>query len=248
MVGQGPMAGPTGPRHYRLVRKAADFGPSNRPAGQRAVRLTTLPPLCHQNPMKRSMFALLAVGLGLGSLVSAPAAVETYDIDPVHTWVGFTVGHFFTPVPGFFGKVKGTIVVDRAQLTNSTAEAVIEVASITTNTSMRDDDLRSANFFAAAQFPTMTFKSKVWKNTGGDSYAVTGDLTIKSVTKEVVLNVTALGFGPGMKGAAISGWEVTTRLDRRDFGIAADQGLVGNNVEVVIHVEADLRKPAPTAP
>jgi len=51
-----------------------------------------------------------------------------------------------------------------------------------------------------------------------------------------------------MKGAAISGWEVSTRLDRREFGIAADQGLVGNNVEVVIHVEADLRKPAPTAP
>jgi len=198
--------------------------------------------------MKRTTPFLLAASLALGSLASTKAAVETYDIDPVHTWVGFTVGHFFTKVPGFFGKVKGTVVVDRAELTHSTAEAVIEVASITTNTSTRDDDLRSANFFAAAQFPTMSFKSKAWKSTGGATYAVTGDLTIKSVTKEVVLKVTALGFGPGMKGAAISGWEVSTVLDRREFDITADQGLVGNNVEVLIHVEADLKKPAPAAP
>ena len=192
--------------------------------------------------MKRYRLTLILAGLALGSLVSAQAAVETYDIDPVHTWVGFTVGHFFTKVPGFFGKVKGTIVADRDHLEKSTVEAAIEVASITTNTSMRDDDLRSDNFFSAAKFPVMNFKSKAWKKTGGNDYAVTGDLTIKSVTKEVVLKVTALGFGPGMKGAAISGWEVSTTLDRRDFGITADQGMIGNSVDVVIHVEADLRK------
>ena len=96
--------------------------------------------------MKRSLLALVFVGLALASLSSAKAAVETYDIDPVHTWVGFTVSHFFTKVPGYFSKVKGTIVVDRDHLENSTVEAVIEVASITTNTKMRDDDLRSTNF------------------------------------------------------------------------------------------------------
>ena len=196
--------------------------------------------------MKYSRFALILAGLALGSLTSAHAAVETYDIDPVHTWVGFTVGHFFTKVPGYFGNVKGTIVADREHLERSTAEAVIGVASITTNTPMRDDDLRSDNFFAAAKFPAMTFKSKAWKKTDATSYAVTGDLTIKSVTKEVILKVTALGFGPGMKGAAISGWEVSTTLDRREFDIAADQGMIGNSVEIVIHVEADLRKPAQT--
>ena len=122
------------------------------------------------------------------------------------------------------------------------------MASITTNTPMRDDDLRSTNFFAAGKFPSMTFKSKAWKSTGGDTYAVTGDLTMKAVTKEVVLKVTSLGFGPGMKGAAISGWEVSTTLDRRDFDISADQGMIGNSVDVVIHVEADLRKPAAATP
>ena len=198
--------------------------------------------------MKRSLLALVFAGLALGSLASAQAAVETYDIDPVHTWVGFTVSHFFTKVPGYFSKVKGTVIADRDHLTNSTVEAVIEVASITTNTKMRDDDLRSTNFFAAAKFPAMTFKSQTWKSTGGDTYAVTGVLTMKNVAKEVVLKVTSLGFGPGMKGAAISGWEASVTLDRRDFDIAADQGMIGNSVDVVIHVEADLRKPAPATP
>ena len=198
--------------------------------------------------MKRFPLRLIVASLVLGSFASVRAAVETYDIDPVHTWVGFSVGHFFTKVPGFFGKVKGTIVVDRAQLAQSTVEAVIEVASITTNTPMRDDDLRSDNFFAAARFPAIAFESREWRSTGGATYAVTGALTIKGVTKEVVLKVTALGFGPGMKGAPISGWEVATTLDRRDFGITADQGMIGNSVEVVIHVEAGRRSRAPTTP
>jgi len=191
--------------------------------------------------MKRSILSLIIAGITLGSLASAKAAVETYNIDPVHTWVGFSIAHFFTKVPGYFSKVKGTIVVDRDHLANSTVEAVIEVASITTNTKMRDDDLRSTNFFAAAQFPSMTFKSKSWKNTGDDSYDVTGVLTMKNVAKEVVLKVKSLGFGPGMKGAAISGWEASLALDRRDFDITADQGAIGNNVDVLINVEADLR-------
>ena len=105
-----------------------------------------------KTPLKRAILALVFAGLVLAPLTSAEAAVETYDIDPVHTWVGFTISHFFTKVPGYFGKLKGTIVVDRDHLENSTTEAVIEVASITTNTRMRDDDLRSTNFFAAAKF------------------------------------------------------------------------------------------------
>jgi polyisoprenoid-binding protein YceI len=196
--------------------------------------------------MKHPILSLIAASVTLGSFASANAAVETYDIDPVHTWVGFTVSHFFTKVPGYFSAVKGAIVVDRDHLEKSNVEAVIEVASITTNTKMRDDDLRSTNFFAAAKFPAMTFKSKAWKSTGGDTYAVTGVLTMKSVAKEVVLKVTSLGFGPGMKGALISGWEASITLDRRDFDISADQGMIGNRVDVVIQIEADLRKPVPS--
>jgi polyisoprenoid-binding protein YceI len=198
--------------------------------------------------MKRSILRVVIATLALGSITPARAAVETYNIDPVHTWVGFSVAHFFTKVPGYFGNVKGTIVVDRDHLENSTVEAVIEVASITTNTKMRDDDLRSTNFFAAAQFPSMTFKSKTWKNTGDNTYAVTGVLTMKNVPKEVVLRVKSTGFGTGMKGASISGWEASVTLDRRDFGIAADQGMIGNDVDVLINVEADRLTPVPEKP
>lgn len=198
--------------------------------------------------MKRFLIIPVIAALALASVIPARAAVETYNIDPVHTWVGFSIAHFFTKVPGYFSKVKGTIVVDRDHLENSTVEAVIEVASITTNTKMRDDDLRSTNFFAAADFPAMTFKSEKWQSTGGNTYAVTGILTMKNVAKEVVLKVTSTGFGPGMKGAAISGWEAAVTLDRRDFNITADQGAIGNQVDVLINIEADLRKPPAEAP
>src|SRR2546430_9303574 len=97
-------------------------------------------------PMKHSQYLLLLALLTLSPPSFASAAVETYDIDLVHTWVGFNVRHFFTKVPGFFTSVKGTIVLDRDQLENSIVETVIEVSSIDTRVKMRDDDLR-ARFF-----------------------------------------------------------------------------------------------------
>jgi len=212
---------------------------------QKTIPMSTKPQSDLQSYFKRRYaLGFVCIGLVLVAAPSAKAAVETYNIDPAHTWVGFTISHFFTKVPGYFSKVKGTIVVDRDHLENSSVEAVIEVASITTNTKMRDDDLRSTNFFAAATFPTMTFKSKTWKSAGGNVYNVTGILTMKNVAKEVALKVTSLGFGPGMNGAAISGWQASLALDRRDFDITADQGLVGNTVDVLINVEADLIQPA----
>ena len=102
--------------------------------------------------MKHSQCVLYLACLMVGSPILASAAVEIYDIDPVHTWVGFNVRHFFTKVPGSFTKVKGSIVVDRDNLENSTVETVIEVFSIDTRVKMRDDDLRG-RFFEATQFP-----------------------------------------------------------------------------------------------
>lgn len=193
--------------------------------------------------MKLARLALICASLVFAFVQPTQAAIEIYDIDPVHTWVGFTVSHFFTKVPGFFSKVKATAVVDRDNIENSTVEAVVEIASITTNTPKRDDDLRSTNFFAAAKFPVMTFKSKAVKSTGSDAYDVTGVLTMKGVAKEVTIKVKSVGFGPGMKGAIIAGCEASFTLDRRDFDITADQGMIGNTVDIVIHVEADLKKP-----
>lgn len=192
--------------------------------------------------MKRLLQVLALGALGLGLLAPARAAVETYKIDPVHSSIGFTVRHFFTNVPGCFTKFSGTIAVDRGNLEDSTVEARIEVPSIDTRVEMRDNDLRSDHFFDAAKFPAITFKSKSWKRTADGTFDVTGDLTMRDVTKEVVLKVKSLGFGPGMHGAMISGWEATVTLNRNDFGITRYAGMLGDEIPVTISVEADLQK------
>jgi polyisoprenoid-binding protein YceI len=190
------------------------------------------------NSLRRLLLPLISIATAL----SAFAQVETYKIDPSHSSVGFGVRHVFTKVPGIFSKFSGTIVVDRKALDQSKVEAVIEVASINTNEPKRDGHLQGADFFLTNTYPTMTFKSSSWTKTGENTFDVAGDLRIKDVTKSVVLKVSSLGFGPGMNGAQISGWEAKTTLDRRDFGLGYGQGVVGNDVEVVINVEASLVK------
>lgn len=192
--------------------------------------------------MHLSRTLIAAAALAAGLLTSASAAVETYKADPAHSSVGFTVRHFFTKVPGSFTKFEAAVTVDRDNLEHSSISATIQAASIDTQNEKRDQHLNSADFFDTAKFPTLTFKSKSWKKTGDDTYDVTGDLTIKDITKEVVLQVKSLGFGPGMRGAQLSGWEATTKLDRRDFGLTYGPGVVGNDVDVSINVEAVLQK------
>jgi len=192
--------------------------------------------------MKRLLPVLGLGAVSLGLILPARAAVETYKIDPVHSTVGFTVRHFFTNVPGGFTKFAGLITVDRDNLANSSVEATIEVPSIDTRVEMRDNDLRSDHFFDAAKFPAITFKSRSWTKTGDDTFDVVGDLAIHGVTKEVTLKVKSLGFGPGMRGAMISGWEATTTLNRNDFGITRYHGVLGDDIPVTINIEADLQK------
>lgn len=189
--------------------------------------------------------------LALGALTTAfsaavSAAAETYTIDPVHSAVSFNIRHFVSKVPGKFNKFSGTIVVDRENLEKSTAEATIDVTSIDTENQRRDDHLRSPDFFEAAKFPTMTFKSTSWKKTGEDTFDVAGDLTLKDVTKPVILKVTSLGFGPGMGGAQLSGWEATTTIDKKEFNMkdpAMLDAALGDDVTITINVEATTKKP-----
>jgi len=189
------------------------------------------------------ILALVALAAGLAS--AASAAVETYTIDPVHSSVAFSIRHFLSKVPGRFTQFSGTITVDRANLENSSVEATIAVGSVSTDTEKRDNDLRSANFFDVATYANITFKSTSWKKTGDGTFDVAGDLTIHGVTKPVVLKVDLLGFGPGMMGAQLSGWDATTTINRQDFGVKGPAMLgkaVGNDVTITITVEADLKK------
>jgi polyisoprenoid-binding protein YceI len=193
--------------------------------------------------LQNKILALVALSSGLVSV--APAAVETYAIDPVHSSVGFKVRHFLTKVPGSFTTFSGTITVDRDNLENSSVVAKIDVGSVTTGTEKRDNHLKSPDFFDVAKFDSITFTSTSWKKTGDATFDVTGDLTIHGVTKSVVLKVDLLGFGPGMMGAQLSGWDATTTIDRTDFGVDGPAMLgkaLGNEVAVTISIEADLKK------
>lgn len=185
----------------------------------------------------RFAFALTAT-LFFGLASSGFAAAETYTIQPAHSSVGFSVRHFFTKVPGSFAKFEGTIVVDRENLERSTVSATIAIPSVSTNDAKRDEHLQNDDFFLAQKFPAAAFKSTSWKRTGPDTYDVAGDLTIKGITKPVVLKTKILGFGPGSRGAQLAGFEATTTLDRRDFGLAYGQGVVGNEVELQINIES----------
>jgi polyisoprenoid-binding protein YceI len=196
--------------------------------------------------MKRSLALLSALVFA----VAARADVETYKIDPVHSSTGFSVRHLFSKFTSSFTKTTGTITVDQANMENNAVEATVEIASLNTANPDRDKHLSSPDFFDTANHPLATFKSKSWRKTGPSTFDVTGDLTIKGVTKEVVLKVTALGFGPGMRpGTMLSGWEATTVLNRNDFGVSYGPKVLGEDVTVNISIEAGYKKeqPAPAA-
>ncbi len=194
---------------------------------------------------------LLTASLALALFAPARAAVETYAIDPVHSTVQFSLRHMVSKFTGSFTKVSGNIVVDRANLENSTVEAAIDVASVNTHDDKRNNHLKRPDFFDLAKYTTMTFKSTAWKKTGEDTFDVTGHLTIKDQTKPVVLKVKLLGFGPGMRpGTMLSGWEVSTVLKKSEFGLTGPamlQPVLGDEVTVDIGVEAGLHSAAETA-
>ena len=138
--------------------------------------------------MKHVLAAFLALAPALGL-----AEASTWTMDPMHTHASFTVRHLvISNVRGDFKKLSGTVKMDEKDFTKSSVEVAIETASIDTRIAKRDEDLRSENFFDAAKYPTITFKSTKIAKAGKDRLEVTGDLTMHGVTKPVTLDVDAL--------------------------------------------------------
>jgi polyisoprenoid-binding protein YceI len=189
--------------------------------------------------------AVLAAAMAVGS----PAlAAETYELDKAHSTVGFQVRHIFTMVGGSFQDFSGTVRIDRARPEASSVEFSIQAASIFTNESKRDEHLKSPDFFDTAKHPTITFKSTAVKPSANNVFEVTGDLTMRGVTRQVTLPVTFLGEARDPWGNEKVGFEIATVLNRKDFGInwnkALDQGgvLVGDEVKVQISVQGNKVK------
>jgi polyisoprenoid-binding protein YceI len=184
--------------------------------------------------------------------IPATASAATWDIDPAHSTIEFSVKHMMvSTVKGLFEKVKGTIELDDKDVTKSTVEVTIDLTSVNTHEPKRDGHLKSPDFFDVAKYPTATFKStKVQK--AGKKLKVTGDLTLHGVTKPVVLDVE----GPSAAsktpfGTTVRGVHATGKVDRKDFEIGwnkvLDNGgvLVGN--EVTLEFNAELTEKAPPA-
>ncbi len=173
----------------------------------------------------------------------------TWKIDTVHSHVGFVIKHMMvSKVRGHFGAFTGEIVTAANPL-DSTVSVSIEATSINTNNSMRDDHIRSADFFDAANHPALTFTSTGIRYEDGEFF-VDGDLTIRGVTKPVVLALEAPGFGPGpQEGAVKAGFSATTEINRNDFNVSYNGPIpgggmaLGDKVQIVLEVEADLAPP-----
>jgi len=166
----------------------------------------------------------------------------TWNVDPTHTEIAFTVRHLMSKVRGTFKTFEGAIVVG-TDLLSSSAEATIDLSSVDTGTQQRDDHLRSSDFFDASTAPTMTFRSTSLRSNGDDFIAV-GDLTVKGVTREIELAVELLGVGTDAYGNERVGLEATGQISRKDFGVdfnvPLDGGrlLIGDTVTISLTVQA----------
>ncbi|HWA28850.1 MAG TPA: YceI family protein [Lacunisphaera sp.] len=183
-----------------------------------------------------------------GTVLAARAATESYQFDPAHSSVAFSIRHFLAQVPGQFAKVSGQIDLDPADLTRSSVSATVDLASVSTLNEKRDAHLRTPDFFDTAMHSAATFKSTRWVKTGDNAYDVTGEFSLHGVTKELTLPVRYLGRAVGNRDATLTGWQATVTLKRSDFGIGKPERSIGDEVTVVINVEARLQKPEAKTP
>ena len=194
--------------------------------------------------MKRTLIAMSAAALFALASTAAFAAPLTYKIDANHTDVVASWSHFgFSNPIAHFGKVDGSITYDAAKVEASKVEVTIPLSGLNSHVGDFDDHLRSADFFDAEKFPNITFKSTSVKAAGEGKLTVVGDLTIKDITKPVVLdvNLNKAAEHPMKKVPAI-GFDATATVKRSDFGVGAYAPAVSDEVTLRITTEATAPK------
>jgi polyisoprenoid-binding protein YceI len=201
---------------------------------------------------RRRALAALALALALPA-ASLYADKETFVLDKNHTEIGFKVRHFVSKVGGRFARFEGTISLDRSKPEDTAVDVKIDAASLDTGNPNRDKHLNSPDFFDTAKFPDITFKSTKVASKGKDTYEVTGDLTMRGVTKPVTLTVTANGFTNDGRGGQKTGFDIAGRLNRKDWGVnwnamVDSSPMLSDDVDILITVEANKPAPKPAAP
>jgi polyisoprenoid-binding protein YceI len=173
----------------------------------------------------------------------------SWTLDPYHTAIEFSARHMMvSTVRGHFTEFTAELEIDPDDLSRSSAKATIKAASIDTRVEPRNAHLVSADFFDAEKYPNLTYQSRKIESLGGDHYKVEGDLTIKDVTKSVVLDVTFLGIQKSPQGQLVAGFEATGKLNRADFGLTYNAALEAGGVvigdEIKINIDAEANQSA----
>ena len=185
-----------------------------------------------------------------GSVSALPAGLVEYEVDPAHTQVLFKVRHMgISTVTGRFNRFAATFAYDPADPAASWLTATIDAASIDTENERRDNHLRSADFFAADSYPTLTFQSTRVEPAGEGRLEVKGNLSIRGVTRPVVLDVALEGATVGQGGRPMTGWTAETTIDRTEYGLRwnrlteAGGWVVADEVRILLEVEARAAQP-----
>ena len=186
---------------------------------------------------------LLSSLLAVASL-PALAATQKYDIDPKHTQVSFTYNHFgFSNPSGRFEQIKGELDLDSADLSKSSVSVTLPLAGLHTGVEKLDEDLKTENYFDAAKYPEITFKSTKVEKIGAEIFKVSGDLSVHGVTKPVTLNakVNKIGDNPMTKSQS-AGFDADVTVKRSDFGITKYVPMVSDELHVHITLSTNLAK------
>jgi polyisoprenoid-binding protein YceI len=194
----------------------------------------------------KTWISKVVVAIAFTLMAPVLAHADTWQIDPMHTSVEFTVRHMMiSNVKGTFEKTSGTVTVEGADPTTAKIDAVIDASSINTRVERRDADLKSPDFLDVAKYPSITFISTKVEAAGEGKWKVTGDLTLHGVTKPVVLDVEGTGAPiHDPMGNTRAGASATTKISRKDFGIVYNKTLetggvmVGDEVSITVDVEA----------
>jgi polyisoprenoid-binding protein YceI len=192
--------------------------------------------------------------LALTIAASTALSQDVYTVDRAHSEVSFRVRHFVAKTPGRFDDFSGTITAVPGNPAASSVEFTIKAASINTANANRDTHLKSADFFDAEKYPEITFKSTKIAPVDSDTFNVTGIFTMHGTAKEITMPVDFGGTVTDARGTVKAGFSLSTKINRKDYGIVWNQtldtgGLVlGEEVEVTVNIEANKRKPeAPAA-
>jgi len=189
--------------------------------------------------------------LALTLAASAAFSQDVYNVDKVHSEVTFRVRHFVTKVSGRFDDFSGTISMVPGKPGASSVEFAIKTASINTSNPSRDTHLKSADFFDAEKNPEITFKSTRIVPASAGTFNVTGIFTMHGTAKEITVPVDFAGTVTDQRGTEKAGFSLTTKLNRKDYGIVWNQTLdsggmmLGDDVEITVNIEANKKKPAP---